>query len=299
MSSIKSRVIVGLSLIILFFVAQAALVWSSKDQLHRDVVEVTRRNTSAAATLGDLAVLAQQIRRYEKAYFVYVGNPIRRNEYAKEWTQTHEKIAAAIASVRGNKTGAFSSADIAKASEWLAASEFYGQQMRGIFAGVEARASLLAPPVPVVAVAPAPAVAATSQPGMFTPPEVNEMIKDGKDRLASGLIKGVSQMEEEKSREMLALGDIADKGLARLIDGVLLTVAVGIVLAMLLIFILPAAVTSPVAALSSAVDAMSRGQLDTPIGGSKVHEFDVLEKSLERMRLAQQTMVKRLRLKNQ
>ena len=48
MSSIKTRVIVGLSLIILFFVAQAALVWSTKDQLNRDVVEVTRRNTTAA-----------------------------------------------------------------------------------------------------------------------------------------------------------------------------------------------------------------------------------------------------------
>lgn len=297
MSSIKSRVIVGLSLIILFFLAQAALVWSTKDQLNRDVVEVTRRNTTAAATLGDLAVLAQQIRRYEKEYFVYVANATRRNDYVKEWTQTHEKIAATIANIRGNKAGAFSTADIGKASEWLAASEFYGQQMKGIFSGVEARGSLLAAPPPVVAVAAAPTAATTAQMGMFSPAEVNEMIKDGKDRFAAGLIKGVSQMEGEKTREMLALGDIAEKGLSRLINGVLITVGVGIVVAMVLIFILPAAVTSPVAALSSAVDAMSRGQLDTPISGGKVREFDVLEKSLERMRLAQQAMVARLRLK--
>ena len=297
MSSIKSRVIVGLSLIILFFVAQAALVWSTKDQLNRDVVEVTRRNTTAAATLSDLAVLAQQIRRYEKEYFVYVGNPARRNDYAKEWTQTHEKIAATIANIRGNKAGTFSSADTTKASEWLAASDFYGQQMKGIFAGVEARGSLLAAPTPVVAVAATPTVAATGQPGMFSPAEVNDMIKDGKDRFAAGLIKGVAQMAGEKSREMLALGDIADQGLARLINGVLITVGVGVVVAMALIFILPAAVTSPVAALSSAVDAMSRGQLDTPISGGKVREFKLLEQSLERMRLAQQAMVARLRLK--
>ena len=297
MLSIKTRVIVGLSLIILFFVAQAALVWSTKDQLNRDVVEVTRRNTTAAATLSDLAVLAQQIRRYEKEYFVYVGNPTRRNDYAKEWTQTHEKIVATIANIRGDKTSAFSSADITKASEWLAASDFYGQQMKGIFAGVEARGSSLAAPTPVVAVAAAPTVAATGQPGMFSPAEVNEMIKDGKDRFAAGLIKGVAQMEGEKSREMLALGDIAEQGLARLIKGVLITVGVGIVVAVVLIFILPAAVTSPVEALCSAVDAMSRGQLDTPISGGKVREFRVLEQSLERMRLAQQTMVARLRLK--
>ena len=297
MSSIKTRVIVGLSLIILFFVAQAALVWSTKDQLNRDVVEVTRRNTTAAATLSDLAVLAQQIRRYEKEYFVYVGNPTRRNDYAKEWTQTHEKIAATIANIRGNKAGTFSSADTTKASEWLAASDFYGQQMKGIFAGVEARGSSLAAPTPVVAVAATPTVAATGQPGMFSPAEVNDMIKDGKDRFAAGLIKGVAQMAGEKSREMLALGDIADRGLARLINGVLITVGVGVVVAMALIFILPAAVTSPVAALSSAVDAMSRGQLDTPISGGKVREFKLLEQSLERMRLAQQAMVARLRLK--
>ena len=90
MSSIKSRVILGLSLIVVFFMVQAALVWSTRDRLRDDVVDVTRRNTLATVALSELAVLAQQVRRYEKEYFVYVGNETRRNGYIKEWTQTHD-----------------------------------------------------------------------------------------------------------------------------------------------------------------------------------------------------------------
>ena len=74
MKSIRSRLVAGLSLIIVFFLVQAALVWWGQDTARRDVVDATRKNTIASSQLSELAVLAQQIRRYEKEYFVYVGN---------------------------------------------------------------------------------------------------------------------------------------------------------------------------------------------------------------------------------
>lgn len=309
MSSIKSRVILGLSLIVVFFIAQAALVWSTRDRLHTEVVEVTRRNTLATVALSELSVLAQQIRRYEKEYFVYVGNEARRTAYVKEWTQTHDKISALIATAMENKGGAFSESDLAKVAGWRASSDFYGQQMKMIFGTVDSRATQVAQAAaaavaadakPATTKAPAnagTAAAATPAVTMMGPTEVNDMIKDGKDRFSAGLIKGVSDLQTEKSRETLSLGDVASKGFDRLIYGVLITVALGIVVALALIVLLPGTVTGPVARLATAVDAMSRGQLDTPLEAGKISEFEMLEKALERMRLAQQAMVSRLRLK--
>ena len=223
MSSIKSRVILGLSLIVVFFVAQAALVWSAKDRLYTDVVEVTRRNTLATVALSELSVLAQQVRRYEKEYFVYVGNEVRRNGYVKDWTQTHDRISTLIASTMENRGGAFSSADIAKVTGWRAASDFYGEQMKMIFATVDSRAKQVAQAaaadVEAKPVATKAATTADATPAitMMGPTEVNEMIKDGKDRFSAGLIKGVSELQTEKARETLTLGDVASKGFDRLI----------------------------------------------------------------------------------
>ncbi len=309
MSSIKSRVIFGLSLIVVFFIVQAALVWSTRDRLRDDVVDVTRRNTLATVALSELAVLAQQVRRYEKEYFVYVGNETRRNGYIKEWTQTHDRISALIATTMQNKGTAFSETDLSKVAGWRAASDFYGDQMKMIFGLVDARASQIVQAAGVATIADAkltttkastiaastarvaPAIA------MFGPTEVNDMIKEGKDRFSADLIKGVSDLQTEKYRETLSLPDVASKSFDRLLYGELIIVALGIAVALALIVLLPGAVTAPVARLAAAVDAMSRGQIVAPLEVGKISEFATLEKSLERMRLAQQAMVSRLRLR--
>ena len=44
MKSIRSRLIAGLSLIILFFIAQAALVWWSQNTAKHEVVDATRKS---------------------------------------------------------------------------------------------------------------------------------------------------------------------------------------------------------------------------------------------------------------
>ena len=309
MSSIKSRVILGLSLIVVFFMVQAALVWSTRDRLRDDVVDVTRRNTLATVALSELAVLAQQVRRYEKEYFVYVGNETRRNGYIKEWTQTHDRISALIGTTMQNKGKAFTETDLGKVAGWRSASDFYGDQMKSIFGVVDARASQISQAAGVAALADAKpatargsAVAFNTAPAlpalaMFGPTEVNDMIKEGKDRFSASLIKGVSELQIEKTRETLALADVASTSFDRLLYGELITVALGISVALVLIVLLPGAVTAPVARLATAVDAMSRGQIDAPLEVGKISEFATLEKSLERMRLAQQAMVSRLRLK--
>ncbi len=307
MQSIRSRLVLGLGLIIVFFLAQAALVWYSQATAKSEVVDTARKNTLASSQLTDLAVLAQQVRRYEKEYFVYVGNEERRNNYIKEWTGTSDKITKLMATMRTNADGAFSADDVGKIGNWQGAADFYATEMKKIFASVNDQAvkvaqavAIVAPtvPGPVAIKTAVPPVAAASAPApvvMFAATEVNTMIGAGKDRLSGVLIKGVSEMSVEKTKQTLALSEVAAGGFNQVFAGVMLTVAIGIVIAVLLMINLPKAVTTPLAQLTSAVEDMSKGNLDKKINAGNVAEFTGLATALERMRVGQQALIARMR----
>lgn len=307
MKSIRTKLVTGLTLIILFFLTQAALVWWSQNDAKTEVVEVTRKNTIASSELGKLAVLAQQIRRYEKEYFVYVGNETKRNEYAKEWTGASEKITALLNDMSANKDSAFTRKDLPQIVEWSSASAFYSEEMKKIFTAVRATdsaaiaAAASAAPAPESAdakVAKATKTLAASLPTAtteFSSVQVNDMIKDGKNRFSGVLIKGVSEMSAEKTKATLALGDVANASFEKLLFGILITVAVGVLLSAFLMLTLPKSVTAPLDILTKSVDEMSKGNLDTKIDASDIKEFAGLSKALERMRLGQQAMLTRIR----
>jgi methyl-accepting chemotaxis protein len=75
----------------------------------------------------------------------------------------------------------------------------------------------------------------------------------------------------------------------------MLTVVVGIVIALILMLTLPRTVTIPLKNLTVVVDDLSRGKLDTKIETGSVAEFAGLASALERMRVGQQAMLARLR----
>jgi HAMP domain-containing protein len=313
MKSIRSRLVFGLGLIIVFFLAQAALVWYSQSTAKSDVVDTARKNTIASSQLTDLAVLAQQIRRYEKEYFVYVGNEERRNNYIKEWTGSSDKITKLLGTMKANADGAFNADDTAKIANWQGAADFYSAEMKKIFDAVNAQAAKVTQAAQAAPAAPAGAPAAAAPSGkpaakpaeaaaaavpavaMFAATEVNTMITAGKDRLSGVLIKGVSEMSAEKTKQTLSLSEVAAGGFNQVFAGVMLTVAIGIAIALILMVTLPKAVTTPLSNLTAAVDDLSKGKLDTKIEAGNVAEFAGLATALERMRVGQQALVARMR----
>jgi HAMP domain-containing protein len=310
MKSIRSRLVLGLGLIIVFFLAQAALVWYSQSTAKSTVVDTARKNTIASSQLTDLAVMAQQVRRYEKEYFVYVSNEERRNGYIKEWTGVADKITKLTNTMRANTDGAFSADDVAKIANWQGAVDFYSAEMKKIFGAVNDQAvrvtqAAATAAAPVAAnLAAGKASPASTKPAtepapaavvMFAATEVNTMIGPGKDRLSGVLIKGVSEMSAEKTKQTLSLSEVAAGGFNQVFAGVMLTVAIGIIIALILMVTLPKAVTTPLANLTAAVDDLSKGKLDAKIEAGNVAEFAGLATALERMRVGQQALVARMR----
>jgi methyl-accepting chemotaxis protein len=308
-TSIKSTLIKGLMLIVFFFLAQGGIVWYATSSAKTVVVENTRKNTAATSELGALAILAQQIRRYEKEYFINIGNKEQRGAYEREWRDAQNKIDAALAKMKSGSGGVFSASDIRQVTAWSDASAFYGSEMNKIFSAVTERSASPQPAVVDAGAGPAkkaaivgpakkPAVVRAEPvvaPVAYLPAEVNSMIKAGKDRFSADLIKGVEAMDKAKTADTLALADVAEAIFNKLLLGVLVTVAIGVVIAILLAQRLPKSVMKPIDHLSAAAQEMSMGNLDKAFDSGGVVEFDKLAEALDRLRLGQQMMAERLR----
>lgn len=307
-TSIKSRLVKGLMLIVLFFLVQAGLVWYAIGNAKSTVVENTHKNTVATSELGSLAVLAQQIRRYEKEYFVYVGNKEKRDTYEREWRDALGKIDATLARMKTGSDGAFTAKDIEQVAAWSDASAFYAAEMQKIFLAVAERSvnvqvnkeasAAAAPVVPAGSAAKPGAVrpveAALPAPAVYRSVEVNEMIKAGKDRFSADLIKSVAAMDQAKTADTLALAGVAEKMFNNVLTGVMITVVIGVIVALLLSISLPGMVTKTIDGLSAAAQEMSMGNLQKAYDSGGVTEFTQLAEALNRMRLGQQALVERL-----
>jgi HAMP domain-containing protein len=309
-SSINRKLMIGLSAIIVFFVLQAVGVMAMGRYTEQQVVDVARKNTVAQVELAELSTLAQQIRRYEKEFFIYVNNPERRANYNKEFSGTMEKITGLLARMRANESKAWDADDLNRVNQWTAASEFYNAEMNKVFAEVKARAekmkeeaaALEAAEVAAVALKsgkskdansmPAPEITATR---MLTPEETNDMIKAGKDRFSADLIKSVTETFTQKSQATLALTSVTNEGFNQMIYGVIATVLIGIAIGAYLLISLPHSVTTPIRDLTEIVDGLSRGETSQTVNDIKVEEFKGLAAAVERMRVAQDLMIQRLR----
>jgi len=301
-TSINRKLVFGLAAIIVFFVAQAAVVLTMGRFTERQVVEVARRNTVAQVSLAELSTLAQQIRRYEKEYFIYVEVPEKRAQYQKEWSGTMEQITALLGKMQSNVDSAFNNEDARNVTKWWNAAEFYKSEMNKVFLEVEARARQAADETEKAKSEAAAKSPKTKEPAlpvvqtrMHTPIETNDMIKAGKDRFAADLIKGVTETFGAKSQATLALTSVTNDGFNKMIYGVIASVLIGIAIGLYLLVTLPRSVSRPIEQLTKNVNAISRGDTASTGAEISVQEFQVLSASIERMRVAQEIMVQRLR----
>jgi HAMP domain-containing protein len=310
MKSIKNRLNISMALLILFFLAQAgAVTWFVAEQ-REQVSEKVNQNTLASSELAELSTLAQQVRRYEKEYFVYVGNEEKRNGYIKEYSDTSARITKLIETMVANKNGAFNKLEVQEINRWRDANTFYASEMNRIFETVrkmqvdvtlqaQTQAQLAASITAVTPPSP-PANAAVATPGIIsarlpTPVEANDMIKAGKDRFSAELIKGVATQSKSKTQATLGLGEITTQNYNRLLMVVLATVLLGVALAVFLMLTVPRAVTRPIERLSVIADEISRGNLDRPFPKERIAEFEPLARSLEKMRIGLSVLTRKMK----
>lgn len=301
MKSIRVRLYGSMALLIIFFLVQAlAVSWftnSQRESMSRQV----RQNTQASSQLTELATLAQQIRRYEKEYFVYVQNKEKRDGYAKEFGAAAGRIGKLLDTLSADRSGTFTAQEYTEITRWRGAHAFYVAEMEQIFSNVTAtQATADAAAAATSAATPGKLAAAETPPARLpTPAEANDMIKAGKDRFGAELVKGVDAMAKTKTAATLGLAQSTADNYHRLLQAVLVTVALGIGLALFLVVTLPPTITRPIAALSEVAEAIARGNLDKPFAEEGAREFEPLVRSLEKMRASLGLLSRKLRARTE
>jgi CHASE3 domain sensor protein len=258
-TSLKSRLVVGLSLVVFFFILQAIATWRFVEQTQEQFVQSTTRQATLASELGELALLGQQIRRSEKEYFVTIGNPEQRSGFQKEWTDSLGRLTAKLQKLKANPNGIFAPEDIKKIVLWQGAADFYGTEMRNVFTATQTQETLVAEQTKALEAAPKPqpkskgkVVAAEPAPplqALLSTTQANDMIKAGKDRFSNDLLKGVDAMAKAKVSSALTLAEDAKPAFDTLLFSLLATVMIGIVIAVGLMFYFRAVISTPIVPL--------------------------------------------------
>lgn len=279
-----------LALLGMQFVVQQMLDYAIQSRVNTAITQ----NFAAADALAEITSIAQQLRRFEKEYFIYVNDQSGRAKYRKEWTDAYDKLSDNLAKMAANAGGEFAAGDVTAFSNWMAALKFYGDEFKSIMDKAEAGTILSAA---VVAgdgkkdAAPLPA-ANISQATRIA----NDMIGRGKDRFKE-VLDGAQTLRKEKS---IASAQSVTEIRTFFSIATVITFAVflfGLVVAIYLITILPRTVRQAIDGFVGIADKMSKGDLKQVIQAEGVVEFHALAKALERLRVAQAGLLERVRAK--
>lgn len=298
-NSIQARLSLALIPVIAFFIMLGTAVWLVSATTSNDIGETVRKNTLVSAQVEELSILAQQIRRYEKEYFIYSGDAEGRMKYRNEWSQTHLKMVGQIRDMRENEQSLFSAQDLADLQKGGEALAFYGAEMSRVFTTVDEKALAvdlyIAPTAQQVRAAARTGKTLDPAPRMLTPAEANALIKEGKDRFGSEFIKPLANISKVRQAGTLALPEISRDGFSHMAKFVAILAALGVVVTVAVMLLLPRTIRAPLERLAEQVDALSNGM---PIDASdeiQIKEFRSLAQAVKRMSYSQKLLLERER----
>lgn len=298
--SITGKIKIGLSILLGFLILQFALGQVLDRMAQAKVNTAVTKNFAAADRLAELGAAGQQIRRYEKEYFIYVNDTAGRTKYRGEWTGTFNKLQTNLGAMQANKDGVFSSQDAIAFQSWMNALEFYGKEFNTIM--TRADAGTIVPPAPVVEAA-QPLAKVTSAPVVAATPDLskatklaNDMIGPGKDKFRE-ILDGTEKMRKAKLLESAAsVNEI--RQLFSISTWVSLGIfLIGLILAVYLMISIPNAVKKPIEEFVEIADRISKGDTKQGVQTTVASEFDGLGKALERLRVAQSGLLDKIRAK--
>lgn len=299
LNSIQVRLSLALIPVIAFFIMLGAAVWLVSASTSDDIGDTVRKNTLVSAQVEELAILAQQIRRYEKEYFIYVGEAEGRTKYRAEWSQTQLKMENQITAMRQNAQSLFSAQDLAELQKGGEALAFYAAEMNKIFTTVDeqavAVARYIAPTNQQILTAAKTGQTLDPAPLFLTPAEANALIKAGKDRLGAELIKPLANISKVRQESTLALPEISRAGFREMAKFVVILAALGVGVTLAVMLLLPRTIRAPLDRLTAQVDTLSKGM---PIDGDdeiRIKEFRGLAQAVTRMSRTQKMLLERLR----
>ena len=130
--NIKKRLTVNFLILWLLFVGSAVAITYLISKQSSTVDHTIAKSTNAVSRLNDLLIQLEKTRRYEKEYFIYVGNLTKKKKYVREWTESMNNVSKMLEFLIKEKEGLFTDAEHASFRQWDEAVKFYGSEFRKI-----------------------------------------------------------------------------------------------------------------------------------------------------------------------
>ncbi len=251
---------------------QAALLsWemNKNSQLTEQAID---HDFATSIQISRMAIEGNKLRRYEKEYFIYLGKQEKMEKYQSEWQDSYDKLEAMLHQILSGRSGSWSDEELQDAEIWLSSLKAYGKGFQQVIKDVKSGK-------------------------LNNTIAANVAIHNAKQRFKKLLNGTASGGELRYKRASEVTRKIAQSN--QMLSIVLIaTTLIGILIAIFMIFKIPAAITNSIKALSEAAEKMSKGDLEqsVPVDKTKA-EFLTLATTLERMRISQKTLIHQIREK--
>ncbi|WP_457671149.1 HAMP domain-containing protein [Thiolapillus sp.] len=116
----------------MLFVSSAAAITYLISEQSNTVDKTIAQSTNAVSRLNDLLIQLEKTRRYEKEYFIYIGNLTKKKKYVREWTESINNVSRMLEFLIKEKEGLFTDAEHAAFRQWKEATSFYSSEFRKI-----------------------------------------------------------------------------------------------------------------------------------------------------------------------
>jgi len=270
MSSIKSLLRIGFIILLSFIIIQASVLFWMMNENSQQIHKAISGDFSSSILISRMAIEANKLRRYEKEFFIYVGDQKKMDKYENEWQESYDSLEVMINQALNEKTGQWSLEELQEVEEWLVSLKGYGHGFQLVVNSVrdgKLKDTLAA----------------------------NAAIKNAKKRLKK-LLTGTSSGSELRYIRATETARTIEKNNNVLTIILMLTSLAGIIIVLVLLFKIPASISHSIKSLTDSAEKMSKGDLEEKIQVNEIKaEFLSIAKILERMRISQKTMLEKLK----
>jgi HAMP domain-containing protein len=266
--TIRAKLVWSYALILVVMMGVSATTYTLTESNARLTEEAIDKDFNGSVAIASLAVEGQKIRRFEKEYFIYIGDTKNAKKYETEWKDTFKKIRSQLTDLIADHERIWTDQEKAEFGKWEVAADAYRKGFLAIVDGVSSGAinnTLVA----------------------------NAAIQEGKDAfrvLLDGTAKiGATKLKHARDAEKMIVS--ANNTLERVL---LISVVGSLIFCLGLAIVVPGAITNPINTLSDAASTMSKGDLQKSVPSmAATADFVGLAEALERMRISLKLMIDR------
>jgi len=270
MSSIKSLLRLGFIILLSFIIIQASVLFWMMNENGQQIHKSIRGDFSSSTLISRMAIEANKLRRYEKEFFIYVGDQKKMDKYEDEWQESYDRLEVMLNQALNEKIGQWTAAELQEVESWLVSLKGYGHGFELVVSSVrggDIKDTIAA----------------------------NLAVKNAKNRLKP-LLKGTSSGSESRYIRATEAARKIEQNNKILAIILIVTTLAGIIIILTLLVKIPASISNSIKSLTNSAEKMSMGDLEEEIHLNEIkEEFLSIAKILERMRISQKTMLKKLK----